>query len=76
MLKPKTGKYVECIVDPLDFEKNKFEEWAKNSGINLAVSHDGTYVYNPAFFSWLGWQAAVSPECSAVSEIVRRENSR
>lgn len=34
----------------------EFEAWATSKGINLTKSHDGTYVYPPAFYSFLGWE--------------------
>lgn len=40
-------------------EKDKFETWATERGFNLSVSHDGTYVYRPAYYAWLGWQASL-----------------
>lgn len=32
-----------------------FEAWATDKGINLTKSHDGTYVYRPAFYAFMGW---------------------
>lgn len=37
-----------------DIQK-EFEIWATAKGFNLTKSHDGTYVYRPAFYAFLGW---------------------
>lgn len=35
--------------------QTEFEAWAIAKGFNLTKSHDGTYVYRPAFYAFLGW---------------------
>lgn len=37
-----------------DIQK-EFEIWATGKGFNLTKSHDGTYVYRPAYYTFLGW---------------------
>lgn len=39
-------------------EQETFEAWARVQGLKLTKSHDGTYVYRPAYYAWMGWQAA------------------
>lgn len=36
-------------------QKEEFEVWAVSKGFNLTKSHDGTYVYRPAFYAFMGW---------------------
>lgn len=40
-----------------DMQK-EFEVWATSKGMNLTKSHDGTYVYNPAFYAFMGWSSS------------------
>lgn len=35
--------------------QREFEAWATSKGMNLTKSHDGTYVYRPAFYAFMGW---------------------
>jgi len=34
-----------------------FEKWAERKGMNLKKTHDGQYVFQPAFYAWMGWRA-------------------
>lgn len=37
--------------------REDFEAWAARKRMNLSTAHDGDYVFQPAFYAWLGWSA-------------------
>lgn len=51
----------------------EFESWASKRGFNLTKSHDGTYVYNPAYYAFLGWTEAKKERATEEVIISRTE---
>lgn len=56
--------------------QTEFETWATSKGINLTKSHDGTYVYRPAFYAFLGWSESRGLSTSFSLRVMNQEKEK
>ena len=54
-------------------ERDAFEKWARDLGVNVTREVDGGYAFPSARTSWRGWQASRAAALEeAANEIMRR----
>lgn len=56
--------------------QTEFEAWAIAKGFNLTKSHDGTYVYRPAFYAFLGWTESRGLSTSPSLRVMNEDNDQ
>jgi hypothetical protein len=51
----------------MDGEREEFERWAKDEGVDLDRSN-GSYVYTQAHDGWIVWQAAIASRAQSTPQ--------